>query len=269
LNYEGGKGGSGVYQQIINLMPAHGVYIETHLGGGNILLRKRPAPRGSIAIEIDSVSLNDFQLSLSKAQLDFLIKADVRFLNGDCLEYLRNYRWTGKELVYADPPYLMSTRRTQKARYRYEYTEDDHRELISMLLEVPAAVMISGYCSDLYDEVLSRWHTHEFSAPTRRGRATEKLWMNFEPDSVLKHEYTYAGDNYRERERIKKKVKRWVSNLAVLPEGERNFILQEIERKFRREFHHHSTPRSVPDPAASIMASVSASSPDVDRKSVV
>jgi len=54
MTYDGGKGGAGVYQAIINLMPAHDVYIETHLGGGNILLRKRLAPRGSIAIEIDT-----------------------------------------------------------------------------------------------------------------------------------------------------------------------------------------------------------------------
>ena len=48
-----------VYQQIINLMPAHEIYIETHLGGGNILLRKRPA-RSTIAIEIDTRALEDF-----------------------------------------------------------------------------------------------------------------------------------------------------------------------------------------------------------------
>jgi len=35
--YPGGKGGSGVYQKIINLIPPHDVYIETHLGGGSIM----------------------------------------------------------------------------------------------------------------------------------------------------------------------------------------------------------------------------------------
>nr|QGW60552.1 upf31.0 [bacterium] len=52
MRYPGGKGGAGVYQTIINNIPPHDTYIETHLGGGNILERKRPAAR-SIGIDID------------------------------------------------------------------------------------------------------------------------------------------------------------------------------------------------------------------------
>ncbi len=140
----------------------------------------------------------------------------------------------------------MSTRKSSRPRYAVEWTDQDHRDLLSLLLEVPAAVMLSGYPSALYDDALSSWHTHQFQAPTRRGPATEKLWMNFDPATVLKHEYTYAGDNFRERERIKRKAGRWVSNLARLPEGERNFILQEMSRTFSREFHHHSSILTIP-----------------------
>jgi DNA adenine methylase len=41
MTYNGGKGASGVHQQIINKMPKHRVYIETHLGSGNILRKKK------------------------------------------------------------------------------------------------------------------------------------------------------------------------------------------------------------------------------------
>ena len=234
MKYGGGKGGSGVYQQIINLMPRHDVYIETHLGGGNILLRKQPAPRGSIAIEIDTRALSQFCQSID------LEHGLIKCINMDCVPFLKEYRWKGTELVYSDPPYLMSTRRTQKRRYRYEWTEADHVEFLGIILEVPAFVMVSGYDNGLYNEFLLGWWTHEFPAATRRGVATEKVWMNFDPTRVLKHEYTFAGDNFRERERIKRKARRWASNLAVLPEGERNFILQEIGRMFTKEFRHHA-----------------------------
>lgn len=39
----GGKECSGVFQRIISPMPAHAIYVETHLGAGNILPCKRPA----------------------------------------------------------------------------------------------------------------------------------------------------------------------------------------------------------------------------------
>jgi len=51
MNYPGGKGG--VYHKLINLMPPHEIYIETHLGGGAIMRNKYPAKR-NIGIEIDS-----------------------------------------------------------------------------------------------------------------------------------------------------------------------------------------------------------------------
>ena len=37
VTYPGGKSGSGVYQQLINLMPPHKIYIEAFLGGGAIM----------------------------------------------------------------------------------------------------------------------------------------------------------------------------------------------------------------------------------------
>ncbi|MCL0039873.1 hypothetical protein M1N02_00190, partial [Thermodesulfovibrionales bacterium] len=52
MHYPGGKGRYGIYQKIINLMPPHEVYIETHLGGGGVMRNKRPATR-NIGIELD------------------------------------------------------------------------------------------------------------------------------------------------------------------------------------------------------------------------
>lgn len=39
----GGRECSGVFQRIISLMPAHAIYVVTHLGDGNILPCKCPA----------------------------------------------------------------------------------------------------------------------------------------------------------------------------------------------------------------------------------
>src|SRR4029077_20992344 len=42
--YNGGKNGNGTYQQIINLIPPHKIYIEPFVGSGGIYKRKLLAP---------------------------------------------------------------------------------------------------------------------------------------------------------------------------------------------------------------------------------
>ena len=57
--YPGGKNGAGTYQRLINLMPPHEVYIETHLGSGALLRRKRPAKK-NVGIDLDPLVIESF-----------------------------------------------------------------------------------------------------------------------------------------------------------------------------------------------------------------
>ncbi len=52
MSYLGSKAASGVYQKIIAEMPPHDTYIETHLGGGAVMLRK-PLAMCNIGIDVD------------------------------------------------------------------------------------------------------------------------------------------------------------------------------------------------------------------------
>jgi len=78
----------------------------------------------------------------------------LEFLVGDALAFLRSYAFTGNELVYADPPYVRSTRRTRARAYRYEMDDHQHVELLALLKSLSCAVMVSGYRSALYDQRL-------------------------------------------------------------------------------------------------------------------
>src|SRR5687767_12605543 len=57
VRYPGGK--FRCYQKLINLMPPHRVYIETHLGGGAVLRHKAPAEL-SIGIDSDPAVIGAF-----------------------------------------------------------------------------------------------------------------------------------------------------------------------------------------------------------------
>ncbi|HDG7817289.1 TPA: DNA adenine methylase [Klebsiella quasipneumoniae] len=217
MSYLGSKAASGVYQKIIAEMPPHDTYIETHLGGGAVMLRKPPAFR-NIGIDIDVDALKEFAFTHQLAH--------INLVNRDAVDYLGAFDFAsaGRVLVYADPPYLPETR-TSRARYHHEYTVADHERLLSCLGSLPdnASVILSGYPSQLYDERLTGWRSKEFQAMTRGGVRTEKIWMNYPVGAAYSH--AFAGKDYNDRYRIKRKAQRWKKKFAALPSAERMAIM--------------------------------------------
>lgn len=83
-------------------------------------------------------------------------------------------------LIYADPPYLPSTRRMKK-QYSHEMTGADHAELLEALTAHRGPVMLSGYDNALYDDALKGWDKLRRAAVAQGGqRRVETLWCNFE-----------------------------------------------------------------------------------------
>lgn len=230
MSYPGGKAGPGVAQRIINHMPPHEVYIEPFLGAGAVLRTKRPALE-NIGIEIDSQVIaerhQDGAIADTASNGDTGLRTTIYHADG--LQYLRNRRWQGNELVYCDPPYLRESR-TGGRLYRHEFTDEQHRQLLNIVNELKRAgvmVMVSGYYSKLYAQALKHWNLGTFGSMTRRGMALEHLWTSF-PEPLELHDYRFLGDDYRERERIKKKIRRWTARLEDMPKLERQALLGAI-----------------------------------------
>lgn len=82
-------------------------------------------------------------------------------------------------LIYADPPYLISTRTAHREQYHHEMTDTDHGELLAALMRHRGMVLLSGYDCPLYRERLARWHVESIKTTAERGvRRTECLWIN-------------------------------------------------------------------------------------------
>ena len=182
------------------------------------MYHKRPASR-NIGIEIDFRVIEKWT---NEERIDF------ELVHGDAIDYLKKYTFTGKELIYCDPPYLRATRRSYKKIYKYDYTPDQHRKLIDLLKALPCKVMISGYYSSLYMESLKKWHIQTFDAIIRKRVSREYIWMNYAPPVQL-HDYSYLGSNFRERDRIKQKTKRWVTRLQSMPVLEQQALLSALQ----------------------------------------
>lgn len=217
MQYPGGKGASGVYQRLINQIPPHRVYIEPYLGGGALMRYKRPAEI-NIGVDINSSVVDAWEGVTG-----------VQIVCQDALHYLSKYPFRGDEFIYADPPYLPSTRRSNRAIYKNEYTDEQHARLLQILVSLPCNIMISGYWSELYADHLNKWRHLSFETRIRSGQtATEILWMNYSrPDKL--HDYNYLGDSFRERERIRRRIERWKNRLETLPAIERNALIHALK----------------------------------------
>ncbi len=210
MGYFGSKATSGLCQAIIAMMPPHETYIETHLGGGAIMKRKPPALH-NIGIDLDPRALAAFECDYP-----------VQRIHGCAHRFLADYDYQGCELIYSDPPYLIRTR-TSGRRYRFDYAEQDHIELLERLKRLPCKVILSGYPSTLYDGLLGGWRTLELQVMNQGGVRTEKLWFNFSVDRV--HWASYAGKNFTDRQRIKRKAASWGQRYQAMPPTERLAVL--------------------------------------------
>ena len=100
--------------------------------------------------------------------------------NTDAVELIQKY--TGANtLIYADPPYLQSTRKSGKI-YRHEMLSSyEHETLLRALLNHRGYVVLSGYENDLYNDMLTGWHKSQRPSRNMVGdAATETIWLNYE-----------------------------------------------------------------------------------------
>jgi site-specific DNA-adenine methylase len=218
--FVGSKGGAGVAQWIISAMPAHRVYVEPFLGKGVVLKLKKPAAV-SIGIDYDAGVIDNYWCRHSQPGL--------AIVHGDALAVLPCLKVEPDWLVYADPPYLGSARSCQRRYYRREmFAEAAHERLLSVLTGLQCMVMISGYASSLYAERLASWTVKTFWTVNRRGkRCREFLWMNFTIPAVL-HDSRHVGNNFTDRQRIKRKACRWTKKFLAMADHERQAIWDSL-----------------------------------------
>lgn len=103
---------------------------------------------------------------------------NVQIDNVPAVDIIR--RFNGPEcLIYADPPYMRSTRTLNGDQYKYEMTDADHIDLLNALLDHKGMVLLSGYNSDLYMDILKGWRVVTKQERANLGAPrTEYLWIN-------------------------------------------------------------------------------------------
>lgn len=100
----------------------------------------------------------------------------VQIENQDALDLIERFNRPDC-LIYADPPYVLETR--TKRHYAYEMKNSQHENLLNGLVKHEGPVMLSGYESDLYNDILKDWSKVTRKTTTEAATSKEEvLWLN-------------------------------------------------------------------------------------------
>ena len=112
---------------------------------------------------------------------------EVQIENLDIIDLVKKY---DKEdtLFYLDPPYIPETRK-QKKSYDHEMTNEQHKELVEVLLNIKGKVILSGYEHSIYDKLINNgWKKimlgdyTKYSQKSNNGeleKGKEFVWINY------------------------------------------------------------------------------------------
>lgn len=222
-NYPGRKGAAGQWQKILEQIPRCKLFIDAMTGSGVVSSLVEKSGCDVVLNDIDEVTLSKIQITGDR----------VTVHNFDFTELLMLYDNSSAERVfYFDPPYMKETRSYQPDIYRYDWnSEQQHADFLKCVKQSGCPVIISHYPCELYDETLKGWRVVQYNAMTRAGLRVENLYMNFPQPGLLQCPGV-VGDNFTDRQRIKRKVARIVDRLKNERAQDRAAILSSVINEF-------------------------------------
>lgn len=103
----------------------------------------------------------------------------VQIENRPALELIHRFNYKNV-LIYCDPPYMLRTRHGKQ--YKCEMGDSDHEKLLEALLKHKGYVILSGYDTDLYNDMLKDWNRYETTSYTQsQTMKLEVIWLNYDP----------------------------------------------------------------------------------------
>jgi DNA adenine methylase len=233
--YPGQKNIPGVYQKIINQIPAFSEMIELFAGSAQITKLIDLDGKKCTLIDADSSVIN--QLKNEWVEDSFhhkKLNGLIHFYLTDALLYLKtsnndSYTFRNGRFIFADPPYHHSTRPNNKEIYTNEMTHEQHLEFLQECLSLNCMCMIIHPSCDLYNEMLKDWRKVEIKIRYHRKTSVEYLYMNY-PEPTQLQDYSFLGSDCWDRQRIDKRVKAAVAKFTKMNVLERNKILNELNK---------------------------------------
>lgn len=156
------------------------------------------ATKGATGFRIDTKRAYGTAQALWASYPEAIAAAGERFSgvlveNRPAVDVMRQHD-ADQTLHFVDPPYMHETRsmRGSNRCYRHEMTDADHAELLEHLKILRGYVVLSGYESPLYGDILRGWQKSTTQSRISSGRGTalreECVWINPSCAAALRRE---------------------------------------------------------------------------------
>lgn len=224
-NYVGNKNINGVYQSIINLIPECSVFCEAFAGSAQLSYILSSIVPGC------KYFLND----INKSIIDNYAFTSATKFNLDAISFMsyivNNYY--NSSVIFLDPPYHHDSRPNNKSLYEYEMSDMDHIALLNYISGSTLKIILIHPINCIYDSLIDLgWCYKDIRIRYNNKTSNERIYFNYHiPDKLLT--YTFIGDNFTDRQRIKRKIDKLTNKLLLLPVRERNALIAHIHNKFK------------------------------------
>lgn len=114
-----------------------------------------------------------------------VIRSNFQITNMDYSDCISKIDFPGA-FFYVDPPYPLECRASSND-YKFEFSEEQHRELARQLHVIEGKAMISSYDCPLMQELYGDWEMIKFPPKKNNIRSSEVqevIWINYKPRST-------------------------------------------------------------------------------------
>ncbi|EIB6856888.1 DNA adenine methylase [Acinetobacter baumannii] len=142
------------------------------------------ATKGNTGFRLDTARGGSDIVTIWQRQPELIIQAAARLKkvlieNRDAIKVIQDHDRV-ETLFFVDPPYVMDTRSIGCNAYRFEMSNDDHENLISVLKNVKGKVILCGFEHPIYEALSWKKITKTVAASGQSGSVPreEVLWIN-------------------------------------------------------------------------------------------
>ncbi|MBP0902403.1 DNA adenine methylase [Mariniflexile gromovii] len=214
--YIGNKNVPGVIEFLINRVPKSERYFSFFTGGAGLE---------------NSVYTRDVYFTCSEKDKS-LHGIHKGFYYNDYRSVIEDNVFTSADFIFCDPPYLLKTRKSKKKLYKYDWETPEHIEFLNYIMGLKKPrIMITHPKCELYDQQLKDWSIEEFEYMTRSGIFKDGLYTNYNAADIELITYECLGDNFIERQAIKRQRKNIVNKFKNMDCKKRHAIIEELRKE--------------------------------------